>query len=85
MLLVISIKDSGHGILPEVREHIFEPFFTTKGQEKGAGLGLSICKEIVNGCQGEIIVQSNPGKGAEFRVSIPITERDEKRKCEKKE
>ena len=76
--LVIAIKDSGHGILPEVREHIFEPFFTTKGQEKGAGLGLSICKEIVNGYQGQIIVQSKPGKGAEFCVSIPILGRQEK-------
>ena len=76
--LVIVIKDSGHGILPEVREHIFEPFFTTKGQEKGAGLGLSICKEIVNGYQGQIIVQSKPGKGAEFCVSIPVSGKEEK-------
>jgi nitrogen-specific signal transduction histidine kinase/putative methionine-R-sulfoxide reductase with GAF domain len=70
--LLIVIKDSGHGILPEVREHIFEPFFTTKGQEKGAGLGLSICKEIVNRYQGQILVRSKPGKGTDFYVSIPI-------------
>jgi nitrogen-specific signal transduction histidine kinase len=83
--LLVSIKDSGQGILPEVREHIFEPFFTTKGPAKGAGLGLSICKEIVDGYQGRIIVKSKPGKGAEFCVSIPIPGREGERKCEEKE
>jgi signal transduction histidine kinase len=70
--LFIRIKDNGYGILPEVREHIFEPFFTTKGVKEGAGLGLSICKEIVDGHNGKITVQSKPGKGAEFCVFIPI-------------
>jgi two-component system, NtrC family, sensor kinase len=79
--LVITIKDSGHGILPEVRDHIFEPFFTTKNQEKGAGLGLSICKEIVNGYRGQISVQSKPGQGAEFCVALPVSPTEKNRKC----
>ncbi len=83
--LEISIKDSGHGILPEVREHIFEPFFTTKCQETGAGLGLSICKEIVERYRGQINVQSLIGKGAEFLVSIPVARKKGVRKCGKKE
>jgi signal transduction histidine kinase len=82
--LVISIKDSGYGILPEVREHIFEPFFTTKGVEKGAGLGLCICKEIIQGYNGGIDVQSKPGKGTEFSVAIPVAGRRKNRKCAEK-
>lgn len=83
--LVIDIKDNGHGIPPEVREYIFEPFFTTKDQEKGAGLGLSICKEIVNGYGGQITVQSKPEKGAEFSVLIPFSKRKVSCKCAEKE
>jgi signal transduction histidine kinase len=83
--LVISIRDNGHGILPEVREHIFESFFTTKSVKDGAGLGLSICKEIVDGCGGRISVVSEPQKGAEFSVSIPVIKRREIAGCSRKE
>jgi len=83
--LVISIKDNGNGIPLEVREHIFEPFFTTKGVEKGAGLGLSICKEIINGYHGHITVRSKPGKGTEFSVLIPINQNRGSHKCTKTE
>jgi PAS domain S-box-containing protein len=64
-----SIKDTGCGIEPELRERIFDPFFTTK--ENGTGLGLAITAKIVQSHGGFIKVDSIPGKGTEFIVSIP--------------
>jgi PAS domain S-box-containing protein len=66
----ISFRDTGPGILEIDQAHIFEPFFTTK--EKGLGLGLSICYEIVKGHGGEITVESKPGKGTAFFVCLPV-------------
>jgi len=64
-----SIKDTGCGIEPEIRERIFDPFFTTK--ENGTGLGLAITAKIVQSHGGFIKVDSIPGKGTEFIVSVP--------------
>jgi signal transduction histidine kinase len=83
--IVISIKDTGCGMLPEVKEHIFEPFFTTKGVKDGAGMGLSICKEIVEGCLGQITVQSRPQRGTEFSVRIPANKSKGNHKCTREE
>ena len=68
---LIRVKDEGSGITPEVVEHIFEPFFTTKG-ERGTGLGLSTSFAIVQRAQGLITVDSSPGRGTCFNVSLPI-------------
>ena len=68
---VVSVADTGAGIAPEVRGRIFEPFFTTKPVGQGTGLGLTICERIVNSLGGEIVVSSEPGRGAEFRVALP--------------
>ncbi len=70
---VISIKDTGTGMTPDVQRRIFDPFFTTKPIGVGTGLGLSICQGIVTSLSGEISVQSEPGKGSEFRVVLPPT------------
>jgi PAS domain S-box-containing protein len=67
----ISIGDSGRGIPDRVKKKIFDPFYTTKEVGKGTGLGLSISFGIVEKHNGNIIVKSEPGKGAEFIVSIP--------------
>jgi signal transduction histidine kinase len=83
--IIISVKDNGCGMLPEVREHIFEPFFTTKGVKDGAGMGLSICKEIVDGYLGQITVKSRPQKGTEFSVWIPVSKNKVDHKCTRKE
>jgi signal transduction histidine kinase len=72
----IIIKDSGKGMAPEVKEHIFEPFFTTKDVGKGTGLGLSISFGIIEQHHGNIDVISEPGKGAEFIISLPKTQPD---------
>ena len=63
---VIAISDNGSGILPEVLDKIFVPFFTTK--QGGSGIGLSICRQIVNAHGGTISVSSQPGKGSCFII-----------------
>jgi PAS domain S-box-containing protein len=68
--LVVSLTDNGPGIEPENLTKIFEPFFTTK--QKGNGLGLSICYEIIQSHSGRIIVESSPGNGATFTVRLPL-------------
>jgi signal transduction histidine kinase len=69
--VVLSVKDNGPGIPPEVRDRIFTPFFTTKGPGKGMGLGLTITWRVVKAIGGEIDVASQPGQGTEFVVRLP--------------
>ena len=68
---VAEVDDTGVGIPAAKLPHIFEPFWTDKPLGVGTGLGLSICHGIVSGLGGEIAVQSTPGKGSCFRVSLP--------------
>ncbi|HQR30832.1 MAG TPA: PAS domain S-box protein, partial [Anaeromyxobacteraceae bacterium] len=70
----IEVIDQGVGIPPELRERIFDPFYTTRpaGQERGAGLGLSICHAIVTDHGGTISVESMVGKGSTFAVELPV-------------
>ena len=70
--IVIIIEDNGPGIPEANLSRIFDPFFTTKPVGKGTGLGLSICYGIINKMGGKIDVQSAPGKGARFRIWIPV-------------
>ncbi len=67
----ISIKDTGAGIPKEHLRKLFDPGFTTKGVGVGTGLGLSICYQIIQDHKGEIRVESEPGKGAEFIIVLP--------------
>ena len=69
----VSFADSGSGMPPEVQAKIFEPFFTTKDIGKGTGLGLPVVLGIVQDHHGEIVCQSEPGKGTTFRITLPIT------------
>jgi PAS domain S-box-containing protein len=71
----ITFKDSGVGIPEENMQKLFTPLFTTKA--KGLGLGLAICKQIVEGHHGEIVAENNAGKGALFTVRFPIHSRTE--------
>jgi PAS domain S-box-containing protein len=68
----IHIIDNGTGIPHEIRERIFDPFFTTKPLGKGTGLGLSISHGIVEDHGGKIEVESTPGQGAHFIVSLSL-------------
>ena len=71
-----EVTDTGTGIAPEHMAHLFEPFFTTKPSGEGTGLGLFICKSIVESFDGTISVESHPGKGSTFRLSLPPHVRD---------
>jgi PAS domain S-box-containing protein len=66
----ISFKDTGPGIHPDILSQVFEPFFTTK--DSGTGLGLSICYDIIERHGGEIVVISEPERGAEFTIWLPL-------------
>jgi two-component system sensor histidine kinase PilS (NtrC family) len=67
---LIEVKDRGTGIDPADQNRIFEPFFSTK--EKGIGLGLALCKRIVEEHGGNISAASREGGGAAFRISLPV-------------
>lgn len=73
----VEISDTGAGILPENLPRIFDPFFTTKPVGKGVGLGLSVSYSIVEKHHGRIEVHSGPGKGATFRVWLPVQQPEE--------
>ncbi len=70
--VVLTIADNGPGIPSENLAKIFDPFFTTKPVGKGTGLGLHICQKIVKGHGGTIEVDSVPGHGAAFTISLPL-------------
>jgi len=68
----VTIRDDGVGMTPEMAGRIFDPFFTTKDVGGGTGLGLAISHGVVAAHGGRIEVESAPGKGATFRVSLPL-------------
>jgi signal transduction histidine kinase len=68
--VVVDVSDDGCGIPPKHQELIWQPFFTTKG-EYGTGLGLDICKRIIEGHHGRIFCQSEVGVGTTFTIQFP--------------
>lgn len=76
-LAEISVTDTGHGISPEILRKIFDPFFTTKAPDSnnqgGTGLGLSVCRQIIESHQGRLRVESSVGKGTTFIIKLPLT------------
>ncbi len=71
----VSVKDTGPGLAPEVSAQLFQPFVTTKKQ--GMGVGLSICRTIVESHGGHIWTEPMPGGGTAFRFTLRIVEKDE--------
>ena len=78
----IEVRDSGDGIEDEHLEHLFDPFFTTKKVGVGTGLGLSIGRNIIVSYGGDIEVESEPGQGARFLISLPATEHSDAKPVE---
>ena len=73
--VVVHVVDNGPGIPANIRDKIFDPFFTTKPMGQGTGLGLDIVRRLVRHNDGEIAVESQPGR-TEFRVVLPLAEVD---------
>jgi signal transduction histidine kinase len=71
--LHISVIDNGPGISAEERRHIFDPFYSARQAGRGLGLGLSKCWRIVTNHGGKVEVESTPGQGAKFTISLPNT------------
>jgi CheY-like chemotaxis protein len=69
--LEISVRDSGPGIAPEVRERMFDPFYSTKEVGKGSGMGLAMVHGIVHQHGGHLLVENVPGAGARFGILLP--------------
>jgi CheY-like chemotaxis protein len=69
--VVVEITDTGRGITPRAMARLFTAFYSTKAPSVGAGLGLSICSQIVKSMKGEIGVESRPDEGTAFWVSLP--------------
>jgi two-component system, NtrC family, sensor kinase len=70
--ITVTIGDNGPGIPDAIKAKLFDPFFTTKPEGKGTGLGLSISYQIIERHKGKIQVRSQPGKGTEFAIALPI-------------
>lgn len=71
----VAVQDTGSGIAPEHLSRVFDPFFTTKPEAKGMGLGLSVSLGIVESHNGQILVESELGRGSTFRVRLPTSPR----------
>ena len=69
---LIEVSDTGPGIPPDILPKVFEPFFTTKPLGEGTGLGLSTVHGIINQAGGHILIDSASGKGATFRIFLPV-------------
>jgi signal transduction histidine kinase len=69
--ILVTMSDTGTGVPSQLAEQIFDPFFTTKPH--GTGMGLRICRSIIESHGGRLWAVSSQGRGATFHVSLPIT------------
>ncbi|MFY9288721.1 MAG: ATP-binding protein [Alphaproteobacteria bacterium] len=72
--VMLSVTDTGPGVPQDLRTRVFEPFFTTKSSKGGTGVGLSLCLNIVASHEGQMLLEDNPGGGASFIISLPMSE-----------
>jgi signal transduction histidine kinase len=71
----LEIQDSGPGMTDQIKQQVFTPYFSTK--QSGTGLGLTIVQRIVTEHGGNILVESEPGKGTKFEVRLPVANSNE--------
>jgi signal transduction histidine kinase/FixJ family two-component response regulator len=71
--VLLTIADNGTGMTPDVKSRLFDPFFTTKGKS-GTGMGMAVSFGIIRRHNGSIDVESEPGRGSTFRISLPVAE-----------
>ena len=69
--VVLTLADTGHGMSEDVRRRCMEPFFTTRPAGQGTGLGLAVAAQLLREAGGDIAVDSTPGDGSRFRLSLP--------------
>ena len=72
-LLMLSVRDNGPGIAPEILPKIFQPYFSTKGARQGTGLGLNIVQRLVKEARGALHVRTQVGQGTTFTVYLSAT------------
>lgn len=72
--VVLEVEDNGPGVAPEVRAELFEPFVTTKEVGKGTGLGLAVCRGLVESVGGSLVLDTEFARGARFVVELPAAE-----------
>ena len=70
--LIIKIKDTGVGMTEQTKEKAFNKFYTTKAEGNGTGIGLSVCKKIIENHKGRIHIESERGRGTEFIIELPL-------------
>jgi two-component system sensor kinase FixL len=73
-LAMVTVRDNGPGISPDVVDRLFQPFVSTKGV-KGMGVGLSICRTIIEGHGGKIWAEPDDGQGAAFHFTLPLADK----------
>jgi two-component system sensor histidine kinase FlrB len=72
-MVSIDVADDGPGMPEDVKRRLFEPFFTTKGN-RGTGLGLALVRKVVEDHGGHVTVESTPGEGTCFTLTLPLRE-----------
>ncbi len=70
--LTLVVADNGPGVPESIAHRIFDPFFTTKAVGSGTGLGLSVCKGMIEAHGGKLTLEATPGGGATFRITLPV-------------
>jgi signal transduction histidine kinase len=68
--VLVTVKDTGPGLAPTTLERVFDPFYTTKSE--GLGMGLSICRSIIEAHEGRLWVTANQPRGAVFHFTVPV-------------
>ena len=70
--VLLTVRDTGCGISPEIQERMFDPFFTTRKAIKGSGLGLTFAYEVIRKANGSVLLNSDIGRGTRFKVFFPL-------------